>query len=383
MQKNRHYRLVFPLFILSMLVLACNFPREGTPTPSGPELLKTYAAQTVQAQLTLAATAVQPTSIQGDFTATAAPPSGPSASPTPIATNSPTPTQGVCDQAGFEKDITVPDNTVLEAGQEFTKTWRLRNDGVCSWNSGYAIVFDRGDAMGGPASSPLTSGTVAPGETVDVSIDLIAPESTGTYQGYWKLRNPSGQTFGLGDSRDKEFWVKIKIEAQSGLTYDFNIQSGAATWVGSGGGSSAQIPFNGAEDNPDGVAKVKNDFLLENGKRSGYALVTGPMKVDDGRITGTFPKYTIEDNDHFKAKLGFLEKCKDGQVIFQFSIKQGDSVQKVGEWAKSCDGILIFPDIDLSAHAGKEVQFVLDVLAAGSPVNDLVVWGSARIEREQ
>ncbi|UCF26773.1 MAG: hypothetical protein JSW42_08910, partial [Chloroflexota bacterium] len=213
MQKKRHYRLVFPLLVLLFLALACNFPREGTPTPSGPEMLKTYAAQTIQVQLTLVATGVQPTFTTGAIESTVTP-SGPSPTSPVAATLTPTPTQGVCDQAGFEKDVTIPDNTVIEAGQSFTKTWRLRNDGVCTWNSSYAIVFDRGDAMNGPPSVPLTAGTIAPGETVDVSVDLIAPEDEGTYQGYWKLRNQAGQTFGLGKDRDKDFWVKIKVGQQ-------------------------------------------------------------------------------------------------------------------------------------------------------------------------
>ncbi|UCD43284.1 MAG: hypothetical protein JSV69_06750 [Chloroflexota bacterium] len=381
MQKKRHYRLVFPLLVLLFLALACNFPREGTPTPSGPEMLKTYAAQTIQVQLTLVATGVQPTFTPGAIESTVTP-SEPSPTSPVEATLTPTPTQGVCDQAGFEKDVTIPDNTVIEAGQSFTKTWRLRNDGVCTWNSSYAIVFDRGDAMNGPPSVPLTAGTIAPGEAVDVSVDLIAPEDGGTYQGYWKLRNQAGQTFGLGKDRDKDFWVKIKVGQQSGITYDFNIQAKSATWVGSGGGSSAEVPFNGADENPDGVAKLKDKFNLENGKLSGVALVTGPKKTNDGRITGTFPGYTIRDKDHFKAKLGFQENCADGKVIFQFSIKEGETVQQLGSWSDSCDGLLIFTDVDLSPYAGREVQFVLDVLADGEVINDLVVWGSARIERE-
>ena len=377
MQKLRHYRIIYPLLILLFLALACNFPRAGTPTPSGPEMLKTYAAQTIQAQLTLVATGVQPTFTQDQLEATATPPPGTSPTLPSAATQTPTPTQGVCDQAGFEKDVTIPDNTVLEAGQEFTKTWRLRNDGVCSWNSNYAIVFDRGEAMNGPASAPLTNGTVAPGETVDISVDLIAPEDPGTYQGSWKLRNPAEQTFGLGESREKDFWVKIQVGQQSGITYDFNIHAKSAAWIGSGDGSSVDVTFDGSDENPDGVAKLKDDFLLENGKRSGIALVTGPRKTNNGRMTGTFPVYSIENKDHFKAKMGFLQNCNDGQVIFQFGIKEGDTVQKLGEWEKSCDGILVFADIDLSGYAEKDVQFVLD----GSPANDLVVWGSARIER--
>jgi hypothetical protein len=343
-------------------------------------MLRTYAAQTIQAQLTLVAPGAQTTLTPSEIGASATP--SPT-SPNLVATNTTTPTQSVCDQAGFEKDVTIPDNTVLEAGQAFTKTWRLRNDGICSWDSNYVIVFDHGDAMNGPPSGPLTSGPVAPGETVDVSIDLIAPEAPGTYQGYWKLRNTAGKTFGLGESGDKDFWVKIKIGPLSGITYDFNIQAKSANWVGSGGGSSVEVPFNGADDNPDGVAKLMDNFNLEHGKPSGVALVTGPKKTDDGRITGTFPKYTLGEKDHFKAKLGFLEDCGDGQVIFQFGIKEGDTVQKLGEWAKSCDGQLIFSDIDLSGYSGREVQFVLDVFADGSPVNDLVVWGSTRIEREK
>ena len=376
------FRLVIPIIILIFMAMACNFPQGGSPTPSGPDLLKTYAAETIQAQLTLVATGLQPTITPGQLEATATPISEITATSLPEFTATPSPTQGVCDQAAFDKDVNFPDNSVLKPGEEFTKTWRLENTGTCTWNTNYAIVFDRGDAMEGPASAALTTSSITPGEMVDVSVVLIAPEAPGTYQGYWMLRNSAGQEFGLGEDGDKNFWVKIKIGPQSGLTYDFNVHAKSAAWIGSGGGSAVEVPFDGADDNPDGVAKLKNDFLLENGKRSGWALVTGPKKTSDGRITGTYPKYTIEDKDHFKAKLGFQENCQDGQVTFQFGFKEGDALQKLDEWKKSCDGILIHVDVDLSAYRGKEVQFVLDVLADGSPVNDLVVWGSARIERD-
>jgi hypothetical protein len=212
---------------------------------------------------------------------------------------------------------------------------------------------------------------------------LIAPESPNTYQGYWKLRNPAGQVFGLGEEKDKDFWVKIKVAPEDGLTYDFNIQSKNATWIGSGDGSAIEVTFGGTDDNPDGVAKLKNDFKLENGRTSGWALVTGPKKTNDGKITGTFPAYSIRERDHFIAKLGFEQNCDGGQVVYRFSINEAGSLTKLGEWPKACDGGLIFVDVDLSGYAGREVQFVLEVLANGSPANDLVVWGSARIEREE
>jgi hypothetical protein len=105
--------------------------------------------------------------------------------------------------------------------------------------------------------------------------------------------------------------------------------------------------------------------------------------VDDGKITGNFPVYTIAQKDHFKAKLGFLQNCNNGQVLFRLSVKQGDTVTQLEQWPKSCDGNMILVDVNLSSYAGQEIRFVLEVLADGSPVNDLVVWGSARIEREE
>jgi hypothetical protein len=299
-----------------------------------------------------------------------------------VVTSTPSATQGECDQGAFEEDVNYPDNSFLAPGEEFTKTWRLRNTGTCTWNTNYAIVFDHGDSLGGPASATLTSSPIAPGETVEVSVVLTAPDTSGTYQGYWKLRNQAGQKFGLGEERDKDFWVKIRVGQESGITYDFNVQAKSANWIGGGGGSSVELPFNGADDDPNGVAKLKNDFIIEDGSRSGVALVTGPKQTNNGRIIGTFPAYMIAENDHFKAKLGFIQGCDGGQVIFRFGIKEGDNVQQLSEWQKSCDGSLVLVNKDISGYAGREVQFVLTVLADGSPVNDLVVWGSARIERE-
>lgn len=378
MFKIKHLLWMVPM---TLLLGACNFPRAGaTPTISGPEMVLTYAAQTIEAQLTLAATAQLPT-------ATASPPAPatgtlpPVASPT-AGTPAPSPTSAACDRAGFDKDITVPDDTVFSPGTEFIKTWRLRNTGTCTWNSAYAIVFQEGDSLGSPPSAPLTSGTVAPGETVDISLTLKAPEQPGTYQGFFNLRNSGGQIFGLGDQGDKNFWVKIRVQAPSGIRYDFNVQAKAAIWVSIGGGSENNIPFDGPDDDPNGVAKIKRDITLENGRPSGVILVTGPKQVGDGQISGTFPEYTIERGDHFKAKLGFPDRCGNGQVIFRFGFKEGGNTQVLQEWRKACDGTLLQVDVDLTSFAGRKVQFVLTVLADGSPENDLVVWGSARIERD-
>jgi hypothetical protein len=112
--------------------------------------------------------------------------------------------------AAFVSDVSYPDGADVEPGDSFTKTWRLRNNGSCTWTSSYALVFDHGDGMNGPAAVPL-AGAVPPGGTVDLSVNLQAPNSPGTYQGYWLLRNNSGVLFGIGASGNTAFWVKIEV----------------------------------------------------------------------------------------------------------------------------------------------------------------------------
>src|SRR4030042_311972 len=64
--------------------------------------------------------------------------------------------------------------------------------------------------MGGAAAVPLGR-SVAPGTTVDLSVSLVAPASTGTHRGNWQLRNAGGVTFGLGASANQSFWVQIVV----------------------------------------------------------------------------------------------------------------------------------------------------------------------------
>ena len=137
------------------------------------------------------------------------------ASPTPEPTNTPVPTPTAteipCDRAAFVSDVTVPDGEDHDPGDVFTKTWRLKNTGSCSWTSGYDLVFDHGDQMGAPAAVQLTSGTIGQNQNVDVSVQLTAPGSEGRYKGFFKLRNPQSGIFGIGANGNVAFWVDIEV----------------------------------------------------------------------------------------------------------------------------------------------------------------------------
>jgi hypothetical protein len=122
-----------------------------------------------------------------------------------------------CDQAaaGNPIDITIPDDTLISPGQSFIKTWKLVNIGSCTWTTLYTASFFYGDRMGAPEIVPLQE-IALPAQSVEISIEMVAPQAAGTYQGNWKLNNSSGVLFGIGPNGDSPFWVRIIVpESQS------------------------------------------------------------------------------------------------------------------------------------------------------------------------
>lgn len=205
MKKSKY--LLIPVLILSAIFLgACNLPQressedaDATTVASTAETVLTQAAETAISTLSSATTAPETTALPTNTLV-----------PTMLsvtATKTPVP----CNRASFVKDVTYADNTEVPAGTTFTKTWRLKNNGSCTWTSGYVLLFDGGDQMGAPATSTVTGGTVAPGETVDISVNLTAPANPGTYQGKFKLRSPNNVVFGINAGGQGSFWVKIVV----------------------------------------------------------------------------------------------------------------------------------------------------------------------------
>ncbi len=141
-------------------------------------------------------------------------PGGPTLTPTLTSTGTP---EGCTDIAAFVRDVTIPDNTVMAPNEPFTKTWRLRNDGTCTWTNEYSIVFSGSRIMGGPSAQPL-AGDVAPGEEVNISLNLLAPAARGTYRSEWLLRSPEGALFGVGEDGDRPFWAQVVVREAPAAT---------------------------------------------------------------------------------------------------------------------------------------------------------------------
>jgi hypothetical protein len=212
--KKNKIILIF-ILLLSLVISSCNMPQDVLSPAEKTAIINTSVAETIAAGF---GTSPQPSDTYSvGPTDTPDPNSEVTNTPEPSNTpepDTPTPSETPipCNLAKFISDVTIPDGTIFEPGETFTKTWRLKNVGSCAWTSGYDIVFSGGDAMDAPASVQLTAGTVNPGQNIDVSVDMTAPASEGTYRGNWKLREPSDELFGIENSSSGLFWVEIEVE---------------------------------------------------------------------------------------------------------------------------------------------------------------------------
>ncbi|MDZ7843387.1 MAG: NBR1-Ig-like domain-containing protein [Anaerolineales bacterium] len=381
------------LALLLVTLSACNLPREEQGPGLEPGAIDTAAAQTVAVHLTAAAergqaiTTPTPEPVS-QLTGTVSPPLE-----TEAAGNTPDPEANSCDQIRFVKDVTVPDGTEFTPGEEFTKTWRLENAGTCSWTLGYSLVFDRGDALSGPAAVQLTADEIQPGETIDLSVDLVAPAEPGSYQGFWKLRNARGERFGVGEDWNP-FWVQIEVVESTGSSFDFNQFANQALWTWGQQPVDYQQPgeetltFGAEADSGQAFVTLKEDQRLEGGTISGWLLETFPPAVEGGYVLGQFPRHLVNPADKLTGRVGLLKNpggpCGEGDVTYRIDyFVEGDSSSptRLGEWREICDDRMKSFELALDDLAGQAVHFVLVVIANRATQENYAVWDSLTISR--
>lgn len=203
------------LWIMILILSAGCRSSSATASPTTPpQAVLTAAAETADARLTELARPTEtatptPPPIFDLPTVTPTLPTLGTISPTLLAspgapTGSPPPPSTGGDLAEYWADITVPDGTQFDPGEKFTKVWRLRNSGATTWTPDYSLAFFGGAQMSAPTAVSVGS-TVAPGSTVDISVDMVAPLSPGTYRGFWKMRNAAGEFF------DYAVFVEIQV----------------------------------------------------------------------------------------------------------------------------------------------------------------------------
>jgi uncharacterized protein YkwD len=164
-------------------------------------------------------------------------------------------------KAAFVTDVTIPDNSSVVAGSAFTKTWRIRNDGTCIWWSGYTLEHYSENAMSAPASVPLP--VTNPGETADISVNLIAPSVAGTYRGNYVVKNPAGLIMQVDN--DSRLWLIINVTSAPTNTAVPGDDSATATSSGSDSASgNAACAFTTDTARSGQMAAAINAYRSQN-----------------------------------------------------------------------------------------------------------------------
>jgi len=108
----------------------------------------------------------------------------------------------------FVRDVSIPDGTVITRGSTFSKTWRVRNTGTCTWDSSYLFGRQTGDYISGNPEAVSAPG-VAPGQEADLTMTLLlssqAPSGS-TQRASFQMRAPNGALFGQTP------FVEIKVQ---------------------------------------------------------------------------------------------------------------------------------------------------------------------------
>ncbi len=104
------------------------------------------------------------------------------------------------DHTSFIRDVSVPDNTPVMAGQTFRKEWEIMNTGSVIWRNRFLLCTDTppylsGALTGGylhPQKTRVRIPDTTPGDSVIVGVMLRAPDLPGTTRSNWKVVESNG-----------------------------------------------------------------------------------------------------------------------------------------------------------------------------------------------
>ena len=187
---------IFIIPILALIISACGSVASSTVQPTQDiNAIYTFAAQTNQAPISTLAPAaslipatVTPTLIE------------------PTTQSVATVTNRCTDSAQYVTDDG-RDGTVYVPNTPFTKMWRIKNTGTCTWDSSYVVAYVSGTTM---TQSPWymlvpAGSTVAPGNTVNVSVGMMAPPQSGNYTANWRIQTSAGIPL-------VKFYLQLKVK---------------------------------------------------------------------------------------------------------------------------------------------------------------------------
>lgn len=272
-------KLFIVISLMAIMLSACGGQAAvETATPASTDTLAPPASATpsVIATETLSATETS--------TLTTTPPT---ASPTPEPPR-PTNPPDCTNRATFVVDVTIPDNSEVGAATTFTKTWRVGNLGTCTWGPDYTLTHYSDERMNAPSSVPL--GITGPGEFLEISVDLKAPNSIGTHRGNFVIKNPAGLIMSVDE--DSRLWVIIKVTNTVTSTATATATSTLITTAIPGTPNGSVTPTNTASDTASNAVSATATpacaYTLDSSK-----LTETIAAVNAYRARNDLPAYTL------------------------------------------------------------------------------------------
>jgi hypothetical protein len=329
MQTRTHFYFAI-LLVLSLVLGACRPAppvEQASPTPEA-EVVLTAAAQTAEAQLTEQALPSPTIWLPPTETLQPSPTNTPTPEGTPATPDISGPDSTLVaspsaqDVAEFFADISVPDGSNFNPGEKFTKTWRIKNSGASTWTTQFSLAFVGGAQMGGPNAAPLTR-SVQPGDTIDISVDLTAPNESGEYRGFWKMRNAAADFF--------DFAVYVEINVVGGTPAATNTPGPASDAIVSD--VTLSVDDASATACPH-TFTFTGTFTLDKQASVTYQLQAGSDTPGfnftlPGPITGNFPAgthtvvYTLNLSDRVNGwaslRVTSPNEVASGQVTFSLT----------------------------------------------------------------
>lgn len=111
--------------------------------------------------------------------------------------------------SGFLEDVTYPDNSLVQVGEAFDKTWAVENTGIHAWVGWYLQCADAFVDLSvaltttreplklqyglRPHTMRIPIPVVQPNEQVQLTVRFTAPIVPGTYISYWKTVDEQGE----------------------------------------------------------------------------------------------------------------------------------------------------------------------------------------------
>jgi uncharacterized protein YkwD len=270
-------KLFIVISLMAIMLSACGGGQTSVETATTAPTETSVATSSLTATTAATTTATETSATSTTLPTNTSPPATPRPTNAPDCTN----------HATFVADVTFPDNSQVAAGELFTKTWRVGNLGTCTWGPDYTLTHYSDERMS--ALSPVPLGITGPGEFLEISVDLRAPNSLGTHRGNFVIKNPAGLIMSVDD--DSRLWVIIDVTDAIVLTATPTATATATTIPGTA--SSSVTPTSTPVDDTASTLGSATAAAACSYTTNSSKLTETLAAVNAYRARNNLPAYTL------------------------------------------------------------------------------------------